>query len=349
MHISTNTSNNLDSLPTEDEIISYWGNKYHTNDIVISICCITYNQEAYIQDALNSFLKQKTAFPFEILIGDDRSTDNTLNILIEYQNKYPNIIRIICPEKNLGANSNLLNLIHHAKAKYIALCEGDDFWIDSHKLEKQYSTMIKYDTNFSYHRAYKLNGNRKRISFSYGENILTTNIKNIFHTHGQYSPTSSYMLKKEVFDILPNWFSNAVIGDFFLEIYSMKDKNGLYLPDIMSVYRENAINSWTRNHSQIDKKINIYKKIIESLLLSKSDFNKEINLLLDEKICHLYFLIVNLYLEKRNFDESKKYITLLRKIHTKFSIKYTIYGTFKNMPYFIIFLIKAKNKLKKLF
>ena len=115
------------------------------NDILVSICCITYNQAPYIRQCLDSFLMQKTNFSFEILVHDDCSTDGTTEIVKEYSCMYPNFIIPIyeeCNQYQVG-NRNILAsfLFPKVRGKYIAVCEGDDFWTDSHKLQKQVDYM----------------------------------------------------------------------------------------------------------------------------------------------------------------------------------------------------------------
>lgn len=104
---------------------------------VVSVCMITYNHENYIREAIEGVLKQKTDFPIELIIGEDCSTDGTRKIVVEYAKKYPNIILSLLSETNLGMMRNFLDTMKAAKGKYIALCEGDDFWIDPYKLQKQ--------------------------------------------------------------------------------------------------------------------------------------------------------------------------------------------------------------------
>ena len=104
---------------------------------LVSICCVAYNHEQYIKDALDSFLSQKTTFPIEIVISDDCSKDGTHGIIKEYVQKYPDLIRDISPKQNLGLFENFTFVQEQAKGKYIAICEGDDFWIDPYKLQKQ--------------------------------------------------------------------------------------------------------------------------------------------------------------------------------------------------------------------
>jgi len=110
----------------------------------VSILCSTYNHEKYIGQALDSFLMQKTNFDFEILIHDDASTDNTVNIINKYVNKHPNIIRTIFQKQNQfskGTRGMMTKfLLPKAKGKYIALCNGDDFFTDINKLQIQFLT-----------------------------------------------------------------------------------------------------------------------------------------------------------------------------------------------------------------
>ena len=109
--------------------------------VMVSICCITYNQEEYIRDALDGFLSQETDFSYEVLIHDDASTDGTADIIREYARQYPEIIKPILQTENQYAKG-LTNVsgtynFPRAKGRYIAMCEGDDYWTDPHKLQRQ--------------------------------------------------------------------------------------------------------------------------------------------------------------------------------------------------------------------
>ena len=104
---------------------------------LVSICCITYNHESYIRECLNGFISQKTNFPVEIVISNDCSTDNTQLIIDEYKKQYPDIFRDVSPHQNLGAIQNFYYTLNKCKGKYIAFCEGDDYWIEENKLQMQ--------------------------------------------------------------------------------------------------------------------------------------------------------------------------------------------------------------------
>ena len=103
------------------------------NNPLLSICCVTYNHESFISQCLDGFLMQQTDFPFEILIHDDASADGTANIIMEYEAKYPDLIKPIYQTENQFSKGIKISVTFNfprAKGKYIALCEGDDYWTD---------------------------------------------------------------------------------------------------------------------------------------------------------------------------------------------------------------------------
>lgn len=112
--------------------------KNNTADIpLVSVCMCTYNHENYLSEAIESILLQKTGFLIELLIGEDCSTDNTRKIVEKYVSAYPDLIIPVFPPKNVGSTRNLLSLIEKARGKYIAICDGDDYWTDPLKLQKE--------------------------------------------------------------------------------------------------------------------------------------------------------------------------------------------------------------------
>lgn len=124
---------------------------------LLSICCTTYNHETYIRDCIDGFLMQETSFPVEILIHDDASTDRTAEIVREYEKRFPRLIKIICQQENqYSQNRRVLGfLLPLVRGKYIALCEGDDFWTDPQKLEIQTRFLEEHpDYVISGHDAY---------------------------------------------------------------------------------------------------------------------------------------------------------------------------------------------------
>ena len=130
-----------------------------TEKPLISICCITFNQERYIKKTIEGFLKQKITYPIEIVIHDDASTDNTAKIIREYEKKYPDIIKPIYQNENQYSKGVKPDFnFPRAKGKYIALCEGDDYWTDPLKLQKQVDFLEKNDEYIlTYHKTRKVN------------------------------------------------------------------------------------------------------------------------------------------------------------------------------------------------
>lgn len=124
---------------TQEEIMKNWEYK-NLEKPLVSIRCLTYNHGPYIAQTLDGFLMQRTTFPFEVIIHDDASTDDTAKIIKQYEEKFPLIVKPIYEEENMyskgnGAITEIVN--SHISGKYIAACEGDDYWIDEYKLQKQ--------------------------------------------------------------------------------------------------------------------------------------------------------------------------------------------------------------------
>lgn len=125
-----------------------------TEDIKVSVCVITYNQEEYIAECLQSLVDQETDFPFEIIVSDDCSTDRTREIIDVYVAKYPNLIKKCYQEVNVGACENIVSTYMKASGEYIAICEGDDFWTSKLKLAKQCELLDRDPTVGLVHSGY---------------------------------------------------------------------------------------------------------------------------------------------------------------------------------------------------
>jgi len=125
---------------------------------MLSVVCITFNHKQYIRDAIEGFLMQETTFKIEILIGEDCSIDGTREIVFDYKKKYPDLIRVITSNSNVGMDANGIRTLNAARGKYIALCEGDDSWIDPLKLQKQVDYMESHPgCSLSVHAALRIN------------------------------------------------------------------------------------------------------------------------------------------------------------------------------------------------
>jgi glycosyltransferase involved in cell wall biosynthesis len=208
----------------------------------VSVICISYNQENFIRDALDGFVKQKTSFDVEYIIADDASSDSTPKIIQEYDNKYPGVFRILPRDKNLGAVNNFLDAIKHAKGQYISLCEGDDYWEDAEKLEKQVSYMDSHpECTVTFHRVNVIyeGSERKNFVFPDVEDKTWYSKQELLSTN--FIPTNSVMYRAQKYDTMP---TNVMPLDWYLHLYHASFGEVHFIDEIMSVYRKHENGMW---------------------------------------------------------------------------------------------------------
>lgn len=225
-------------------------------NIELSIVCITFNQEKYIENTIKSFLNQKTSFNFEVVIYDDCSTDNTRGIIESYQSKYPELIRTVFPETNQYSKKRTLPTIlatTAAQGEYIALCEGDDYWESTDKLEVQCSALKKHPgIQLSFHSSKNLfptGGFGEGVS--YGNDIKIFSIEDVVKGGGGFMPTPSLMFHSDIVEKFPHYLDGAPVGDFFMQVLGSVKGGALYVPSIYCIYRKDADNSWTSSRQSI--------------------------------------------------------------------------------------------------
>lgn len=213
-------------------------------DILVSINCITYNHEKYIRCAIESFLKQKTNFEFEIVIGEDCSTDNTMKIVREYEKKYPEKIVVVTSSHNVGMMENEKRVIKASRGKYIAECEGDDYWTDPYKLQKQVDYMEKHkECTLCFHNADMYDTDK-----NYKGKMISSDITKVDYDAGEmikigFIPTASRMYRKFTMDNPPSWYIHSSVGDFPSQVIITSYGYAHYIPSVMSVYRVGVENS----------------------------------------------------------------------------------------------------------
>lgn len=206
------------------------------NSPLLSVCLITYNHVKYIKEAIDSVLNQKVNFEWELIIADDYSTDGTREILLEYQRKHPDFIKLILQEKNIGAAKNWTELLLAPRSKYIAYFEGDDYWTDSLKLQKQINFLETHDSFSScFHNTLILKENGeahtyKEYSKDYYTIDDTLDNQALFHT-------SSFVFRREAL-VIPEWIPEIRSGDMVLFTIIARTGYIKYIPEVMSVYRK---------------------------------------------------------------------------------------------------------------
>ena len=247
-----------------------------SDEPLVSVICTAYNHEKYIRYALNGFIMQETTFPFEVIIHDDASTDSTADIIREYEEKFPNIIKPIYQKENQYSKKVRITkdiLLPKVKGKYIALCEGDDFWIDKHKLQKQVDYLEKYaDCSFTFHPAHIVVNEKSNENTRYWDKELDFDAEKIIAvTGGGYGiavPTASMCFKTDIALKFPKFREIAPVGDLPLQILLSLNGFAHYFPDIMACYRLGHEGSWTakrENDKEFDAKncINVIKMFAE--------------------------------------------------------------------------------------
>jgi glycosyltransferase involved in cell wall biosynthesis len=219
-----------------------------------SICILTYQHVNYIKQCLDGILMQQTTFPFEILLGEDASSDGTREICLEYAANHPDKIRLFLHhrENNIAINGtptgrfNFLYNLYNARGKYIAICEGDDYWTDPLKLQKQVDFLEgnkKY--NYCGHKScVKKNEHIKKIVLDV--EILTFKeliFKNRLNT-------SSLVFRRESISHFPDFFYTLSAGDWALQLLAIKGSNAYVLDEYMSVYRLHNGGIWSTLDNQ---------------------------------------------------------------------------------------------------
>lgn len=244
-----------ESRPDLGEGMTLTEQKAAENDgTMVTVVCITYKHEEFIAQALDSFLMQKTNFKFKVFVGEDCGPDGTADIVREYARRYPDIIVPFIREKNMGAQHNLVDLCQHATSPYIAFCEGDDYWTDEYKLQKQVDYMeahpdvrvcgmeTEIDAPEDWHLRswYHETDNGKLLlpnsvpGFSLKETYTPGYIINLNVVH-----TSTHFYRWNYDLEIPDWYYEGIIGDTPMLLLQLGSTELGFLPEVASVYRIN--------------------------------------------------------------------------------------------------------------
>lgn len=256
--------------------------------IMVSIFCITYNHRNFIEKAIEGFLMQQCNFNIEIIIGDDCSNDGTTQIIDSYAAKYPHIKRLVADE-NMGPIKNMIRVALAAKGKYVATCDGDDYWTDPLKLQKQVD-FLENNPNYVIctHYTKEVNSDDteithmdftpKPISYSFSELIVNK----------QYQTSTVSLIYRNTEEIRKlysqDWFMHVKACDKFLKLYStwMTGKKIYVLPETMSSYRRHSGGIWSPIQPVPLKKMQLSDFNIIVRVFSYTPFQKV-------KLLHFYF------------------------------------------------------------
>jgi glycosyltransferase involved in cell wall biosynthesis len=216
---------------------------------LVTVSVITYNQVSYIRRCIESILMQKTSFPFDLVIGEDCSTDGTREIVMDYAEKYPDLIRLIISDSNVGITENIKRIKTACRGELRASCEGDDYWIDPLKLQKQYEAIVKFDAALVTHASLvvfyadgKISTEGKVRRAREGSGYLE--IEDIINRKAKFH-TSSFFMRADLINRIPDWYYQCPIGDFPLEVIMAWFGKVYYIDEIMSLYQKGVPGSFT--------------------------------------------------------------------------------------------------------
>ena len=228
----------------------------------VSVMMITYNHERFIEQAIVSAATQQTTFDFEIVVGEDCSTDDTRKIVCQLAEKYPSVIRPILHESNVGAANNFSAVFHSCRGKYVAVLEGDDYWTDAGKLQKQVN-ILDADTSavICHHNAIRVTPDSPRGIEAWSPGTKKERLQLIELLAQNELISCTTMFRNGIVKSLPDWFLRSPVSDWPLQLLLTQHGDALYLDEIMSVYRIHE-GSWSAQSARVNR-----EKIIEAIEL----------------------------------------------------------------------------------
>lgn len=281
---------------------------------LLSVCVRTYNQKDYITEGLDSIFAQRTSFDFEVIVSDDCSKDGTVEILKQYQQLYPKKLRLILGEKNVGGTANFRRVIVASNAKYLAFLDGDDYYTDIYKLQKQVDFLEKNaEYSACFHNVYNQVGD-KFVSLFLPLDFKSVHTAEDVISKKWFLPIHSVVMRRD-YVFFPDWYDTVKSNQDYVVNLSVAMRGPYYyFPDVMAVYRHHD-NNISRQYSDlilIDTKL---KRILEGY---KSIYPKEYESCFEQRIAYYEREIVGLQKDQkypiRKWLRPKTYKKLLKKL-----------------------------------
>jgi glycosyltransferase involved in cell wall biosynthesis len=218
---------------------------------LLSVCIRTYNQERFVAKALDGVLMQKTSFPFEIIVSDDCSIDGTRDILLKYQRLFADKIRLILGEQNVGGPRNLRRVIEASTAKYITCLDGDDYYTDKYKLQKQIDFLEENERYAAcFHNVVVLNEKTGTKSLFLPLNFPEeVNAKDVISKRW-FLPIHSIVMRSK-FIAFPEWYEEVMNDDYVVDLSVALHGPFYYMSDVMAVYRRHDANTSIQYANQL--------------------------------------------------------------------------------------------------
>lgn len=221
------------------------------NNIILSVCVRTHNQERFIREALDSVLCQKIMFPFEIIVSDDASSDGTIAILQEYQKQHPDKIRLLFSETNIGGPENLNRVIEASKAKYITCLDGDDYYTEENKLQKQVDFLEAHPEYAAcFHNTWNVDEQGNKLGLFNPPGFPAVHDAHEFILKRWFVPIHSAVLRSEYIEF-PNWYNTVMNDDYVVHLSVAKHGPYYYMPEPMVAYRHHSNNTSYAYHDLV--------------------------------------------------------------------------------------------------
>jgi len=227
----------------------------------VSVLMFVYNQELYIAEAIESALKQKTDFPYEIVIGDDCSTDGTRKIVMDYGRRYPEKIRLVLQPKNLGLMGNFLETFKVCRGNYIMELAGDDYWTDRSKMQKQVVFLDAHpDFSLCFHNVITVGGKTENLLCPPGQKGVS-GLEDILEKN--FIPAVSVLFRKKAIGDFPDWYRGLAFEDWPLFVLCAEHGKIGYLSEVMAAYRQHGASVTGSAHNNLEKFVRHIKCIID--------------------------------------------------------------------------------------
>ncbi len=282
---------------------------------LVSVWCATYNQEKYISSAIEGILNQKTTFPIEIIIHDDASTDRTAEIIKGYAEEYPDLIKPVYQTENKyskGVRIFVTYFLPRATGKYIAICDGDDYWIDPLKLEKQVDFLESHpDCVICFSDLQVVEGTKPPFSFIPEDQKEISTLEDLL-VHN-FIPTCTVMIRNGLVKEYPEWYNRLKTGDWGLYVLTAQYGNIGYIKDVTAVYRRLETSLWTGGG-----KVFRWKAALGVREAVNNHFNNRYQAILRDQIFAYAYKLAGIYLKMNDLENSRIFMAkCLKNVHFK--------------------------------
>ncbi len=318
----------------------YTEEKNRDGQPLVTVQCMAYNHEAFIRQCLDSIVTQETDFSFEVLVHDDASTDSTPDIIREYEARYPGVVIGIFQKENQFSRGGFAAvnaaLMARSRGAYAAFCECDDYWTDSHKLQKQFDSLKKNNAVLCTHKvgcvdingASILNKQIPHIDEAFAEDPdkmiprmfeYWISDSDIFHASSIFCRVDA-LLKDD-----PEFVHICKVGDAGFFLKAIANGRTVYLPELMSCYRQHGGGSWTESITKSRERLMAYGRNMCDTLESYKEYTKHrYDSCIDDKIHDYQF---NMLMQEGRYREvfDKKYRKTLNRKSMKHRVKLLLY------------------------